>query len=48
MTHTLEAEHDGYFRLSEPLIVGAARRQLETDLDLLKTLLDARAEPENS
>jgi hypothetical protein len=41
-TQTAEGEVGGFFRLAEPLVVRAARRQYETDLATLKDLLEAR------
>ena len=45
-TRTLEAEIGAFFRIAEPLVGMAARRQLETDLEVLKIFLDARADIE--
>ncbi len=43
-TRTIEAEVGSFFRISESLVGMAARRQLETDLEVLKIFLDARAD----
>ena len=40
-TYTLEAEVGGFFKLAEPLVGRAARRQTETDMATLKDLLEA-------
>ena len=40
-TQTLEAEVGGFFRLAEPLVGRAIRRQTETDMATLKDLLEA-------
>ena len=45
-TRTIEAEIGSFFRISESLVGMAARRQLETDLEVLKIFLDARADVE--
>jgi hypothetical protein len=39
----LEAEVGGFFKLAEPLVGRAARRQTETDMATLKDLLEAGA-----
>jgi hypothetical protein len=44
LSRAIEAEVAGLFRLAEPLVLGAARKQIETDMELLKALMDARAE----
>ena len=41
---TVEAEIGSFFRISESLVGMAARRQIETDLEVLKIFLDARAD----
>ncbi len=43
---TIEADIGSFFRISESLVGMAARRQLETDLEVLKIFLDARADVE--
>ncbi len=40
-TQTFEAEVGGFFRLAEPLVGRAIRRQMETDMATLKDLLEA-------
>ena len=40
-TQTLEAEVGGFFKLAEPLVGRAARRQTEADMATLKDLLEA-------
>ena len=40
-TQTFEAEVGGFFRLAEPLVGRAIRRQQETDMATLKDLLEA-------
>jgi uncharacterized membrane protein len=42
-TYTLDAEVGGFFKLAEPLVGRAARRQTETDMATLKDLLEAGA-----
>ena len=42
-TQNLEAEVGGFFRLAEPLVARAFRRQLEADMATLKDLLEAGA-----
>ncbi len=44
-TQTFEAEAGGFFRLAEPLVGRAIRRQIEADMATLKDLLEA-GEPE--
>ncbi|MDQ2933749.1 MAG: SRPBCC family protein [Chloroflexota bacterium] len=39
----MEAEPSGFFKLAEPLIVRTAKRQLQSDLDNLKDLMEANA-----
>lgn len=39
----LEGEPGGFFKLAEPLVARAAKRQLEADYATLKDLLEARA-----
>ena len=46
LARTLEADIGSFFRISESLVGMAARRQLETDLEVLKIFLDARADVE--
>ena|SRR5215210_1018275 len=41
-TQTLEAEVGGFFRLAEPLVARAFRRQMQADMATLKDLLEAR------
>ena len=43
VTVVVEAELTGVFRMTEPLVVHSAKRQLDTDLAKLKALLEARA-----
>jgi hypothetical protein len=38
---TLEAEAGGFFRLAEPLVARAFRRQMQADMATLKDLLEA-------
>jgi uncharacterized protein YndB with AHSA1/START domain len=40
-TQTLEAEVGGFFRLAEPLVARAFRRQMQADMATLKDLLEA-------
>ena len=40
-TQTFEAEVGGFFRLAEPLVGRALRRQTETDMATLKDMLEA-------
>ena len=40
---TLEGNPGGFFKLAAPLVQHRAERQLETDLETLKDLLEARA-----
>jgi uncharacterized protein YndB with AHSA1/START domain len=40
-TQTFEAEAGGFFRLAEPLVGRAIRRQIEADMATLKHLLEA-------
>ena len=40
-TYTLEAEVGGFFRLAEPLVGRAMRRQTEADMATLKDVLEA-------
>jgi hypothetical protein len=44
-TQTFEAEVGGFFRLAEPVVGRAIRRQMEADMATLKDLLEA-GEPE--
>ena len=44
LVRTIEAEIGPFFRIAESLDGMAARRQLETDLEVLKIFLDARAD----
>ena len=41
-TQTFEAEVGGFFRLAEPLVARAIRRQMEADMETLKDLLEAQ------
>ncbi len=41
-TQITEGEVGGFFRLAEPLVIRAARRQYETDLAALKDVLEVR------
>ena len=41
-TQITKGEVGGFFKLAEPLVVRAARRQYETDLATLKDILEAR------
>ena len=43
---TIDAEIGSFFRIAEALVGMAARRQVETDLEVLKIFLDARADLE--
>ena len=40
-TQTFETEVGGFFRLAEPLVARAVRRKMETDMAMLKDLLEA-------
>ena len=40
-TQTFETEVGGFFRLAEPLVARAIRRQMEVDMATLKDLLEA-------
>ncbi len=40
-TQTFDAEIGGFFRLAEPLVARAIRRQMEADMATLKDLLEA-------
>ncbi len=40
-TQTFEAEVDGFFRLAEPLVGRALRRQMQADMETLKDLLES-------
>jgi uncharacterized protein YndB with AHSA1/START domain len=40
---TIEGEPAGFFKLAEPLIVRTVKRQLQSDLDNLKDLMEANA-----
>jgi uncharacterized protein YndB with AHSA1/START domain len=40
---TFEGEPSGFFKLAEPLIVGIAKRQFQSDIDNLKDLMEANA-----
>lgn len=42
LTQTTEAEIGGFFKLAEPIVVRAGKRQWESDLATLKDLLEAR------
>jgi uncharacterized membrane protein len=42
LTRAVEGEPGGFFKLAEPLIERALKRQLRTDLETLKDLLEAR------
>jgi hypothetical protein len=46
VVRTIDAEVGAFFRISEALVGMAARRQVETDLEVLKIFLDARADVE--
>jgi uncharacterized protein YndB with AHSA1/START domain len=41
-TQTFEAEVGGFFRLAEPLVARAIRRQMEADMETLKDMLEAQ------
>ena len=41
LTRAVEGEPGGFFKLAEPLIERALKRQLRTDLETLKDLLEA-------
>ena len=41
-TQTFDAEVGGFFRLAEPLVARAIRRQMEADMATLKDLLEAQ------
>lgn len=43
VTHAVEAEPGGFFRLAEPLIARMTQRQFEANFGNLKDLLDAQA-----
>lgn len=40
-TQTFEAEVGGFFRLAEPLVGRALRRQMQADMETLKDMLDS-------
>ena len=42
LTRAVEGEPGGFFKLAEPLIERALKRQVRTDLETLKDLLEAR------
>ncbi len=42
LTRAAEGEPGGYFKLADPLIERALKRQVKTDLETLKDLLEAR------
>jgi hypothetical protein len=44
LTHVVEAEPGGFFRLVGPLLERAGSRQFKADLQSLKDLMEARAE----
>jgi uncharacterized protein YndB with AHSA1/START domain len=43
LSMVLEGEPEGFFKLTEPLVERAARRQVETDFAQLKDILEARS-----
>ncbi len=44
LTHVVEGETGGFFRLAEPVVVRLIQRQWETNFAVLKELLEAQAE----
>jgi len=40
---TITGEPGGFFKLAEPLLIGIAKRQFQSDLDNLKDLMEANA-----
>ena len=42
LTRAVEGEPGGYFKLADPLIERALKRQVRNDLETLKDLLEAR------
>ena len=42
LTRAVEGEPGGFFKLADPLIERALKRQVRTDLETLKDLLEAR------